>query len=176
MPCVVVNDASCLIDIRKGGLLSELCSLPYRFIVPLPIRESEILDFHDWEWKQLDRAGMITYDLTPKEVDHALDLKRRHPALSANDCFCFVSAWIHQGILLTGDALLRRVATANGLRVHGALWIVDQLEAVGTCPRPLLIDALKCWQADDTVFLPEHEIFARLAKLSTGFRGSSGDA
>ncbi len=45
MTCVVVNDASCLIDLRKGGLLAVLCKLPYRFVVPLPIREAEVRDF-----------------------------------------------------------------------------------------------------------------------------------
>ena len=29
MKCVVVNDASCLIDLRKGGLLAVLTKLPY---------------------------------------------------------------------------------------------------------------------------------------------------
>ena len=120
MKCVVVNDASCLIDLRKGGLLAELRKLPYRLVVPLPVRESEVLDFSNEQW-QLDDAGMITYDLTPDEVAQALTLKQRHPALSANDSLCFVTARTHEGILLTGDALLRRVAADNGVRVHGVL-------------------------------------------------------
>ena len=40
MTGVVVNDASCLIDLRKGGLLPVLCNLPYRFVVPLPVRSA----------------------------------------------------------------------------------------------------------------------------------------
>ncbi len=54
MTSVVVNDASCLIDLHKGGLLTVLPKLPYRFVVPLPVRESEILDFSDNQWQQLD--------------------------------------------------------------------------------------------------------------------------
>ena len=45
MTWIVVNDASCLIDLRKGQLLHVLLRLPYRFIVPLPIRMEELLDF-----------------------------------------------------------------------------------------------------------------------------------
>ena len=45
--CVIVNDASCLIDLRKGGLIAVLCNLPHRLVVPLPIRASEVLDFDD---------------------------------------------------------------------------------------------------------------------------------
>ena len=134
MTRVVVNDASCLIDLRKGGLLAVLCNLPYRFVVALPVRESEVLDFSNEQWRQLDDAGMITHDLTPEEVAQALALKERRPALSANDSSCFVTALAHHGILLTGDALLRRVATHNGLRVHGVLWIVDELDAAGGWP------------------------------------------
>ena len=45
MPVVVVNDASCLIGIRKARLLPVLCRLPFRFVVPLPIREAGLLEF-----------------------------------------------------------------------------------------------------------------------------------
>ena len=78
MTCVVVNDASCLIDLRKGGLLAVLCKLPYRFAVPLPIREAEVRDFFVEDWEQLDGAGMVTYDLTPSEVAHAFALKAHY--------------------------------------------------------------------------------------------------
>ena len=172
MTCVIVNDASCLIDLRKGGLLTVVCDLPYRFIVPLPVRESEVLDFSNRQWRQLDDSGMVTHDLTPNEVAQALALKGRHPGLSANDCFCLVTALVHPGILLTGDALLRRVATGTGLRVHGVLWIVDELDAAARCARSLLTQALKAWQNDDTVFLPENEISRRLDDLATQPRRS----
>ena len=167
MTCVVVNDASCLIDLRKGGLLAVLCNLPYRLVVPLPVRESEVLDFSNEQWQQLDDAGMITHDLTPDEVAQALALKQRYPALSANDSLCFVTALVHHGILLTGDALLRRVATDSGICVHGVLWIVDQLDEARGCSRSQLIQALKAWQDDGTVFLPRIEISNRLEHLAT---------
>ena len=143
MTHLVVNDASCLIDLRKGGLLSVFGNLPYRLVVSLPVRESEILDFSAAQWQTLDAAGMITHDLTPGEVAQALALKARHPALSANDCFCYVTADIHAGILLTGYRLLRNVAAANGLRVHGVLWIIDELHAAHACPACALTRALR---------------------------------
>ena len=92
MTCAIVNDASCLIDLRKGGLLGVVCDLPYRFVIPLPVRASEVLDLSEAEWQVFDEAGMITYDLTPEEVGQALVVKMRHPGLSANDCFCLVTA------------------------------------------------------------------------------------
>lgn len=177
MTSVIINDASCLIDLRKGGLVEVLCNLPYRFIVPLPIRESEVLDFSNQQWKHLDDNGMITHDLTPEEVKQAFEFKKYHPSLSSNDCFCYVTARVHAGMLLTGDALLRRIACENGLRVHGVLWVIDELVNSRACGTSLLIKALRAWQSDDTVFLPPREIIKRLEYLTTGVEscGTKGD-
>lgn len=37
MTTVIVNDASCLIDLHKVRLLPVMLKLPYRFVVPLPV-------------------------------------------------------------------------------------------------------------------------------------------
>ena len=145
MTSVVVNDASCLIDLGKGGLLPFLCSLPYRFIVPLPIRTSETLSLTDQDWHGLDSAGMVTHDLTPTEVEAAFGIKGNNPALSANDCFCFVTAQVNDGILLTGDAQLAQAARRNGLSVHGVLWVIDQLKQEKVCEYAILAKALILW-------------------------------
>lgn len=140
MTCVVVNDASCLIDLKKGELLHVLLRLPYRFIVPLPIREEELLDFTAQEWRMLEDGGLATYDLPGEEVARVFALKREHSRLSANDCFALVTTTCQEnGILLTGDNLLRKVATARAVRVHGVLWIIDELHAAGVCEVELLI-------------------------------------
>jgi hypothetical protein len=52
--CVIVNDACCLIDLRKACLLHAILSLPHRFVVPYPVRASELLDFTAQEWHLLD--------------------------------------------------------------------------------------------------------------------------
>jgi predicted nucleic acid-binding protein len=157
--CVVVNDASCLIDLKKGQLLHVLMRLPYRFIVPLPIREEELLNFTPQEWRMLEDGGLGTYDLPGTEVAQVLALKREHSRLSANDCFALVTTTCHEdAILLTGDGLLRKVATARAVRVHGVLWIIDELHAAEACEIELLVSALEGWRADDAVFLPVAEI------------------
>lgn len=166
MTCVIVNDASCLIDLRKGQLLHVLLRLPYRFIVPLPIRVEELLDFTPQEWRMLEDGGLATYDLLGEEVAEVFALKRKHSRLSANDCFALVTTTCQEnGILLTGDALLRKVAAARDVRVHGVLWIVDQLHAAEVCNVELLISALECWRDDGAVFLPGAEIDSRLRLL-----------
>ena len=166
MTWVVVNDASCLIDLRKGGLLRVLLRLPYRFIVPLPIRMEALLDFTSQEWRILEDGGLATYDLPGEEVAQVFAIKREHTGLSANDCFALVTATCQKnGILLTGDANLRKVAVARNVRVHGVLWIIDELHAVGACEPDLLISALELWRDDRAVFLPRTEIENRLRNL-----------
>ena len=166
MTWVVVNDASCLIDLRKGGLLHVLLRLPYRFIVPLPIRMEELLDFTPQEWRMLEDGGLTTYDLPGEEVAQVFAIKREHSGLSANDCFALVTATCQEnGILLTGDANLRKVAVARNVRVHGVLWIIDELRAAGACEADLLISALELWRDDRAVFLPRTEIENRLRNL-----------
>ncbi len=103
---VVVNDASCLIDLRKAGLLHLLVRLPYRLIIPFPVRASELLDFTPEEWAVLEAGGMETFDLPPDRVTQAFTVKATHPKLSANDCFCLITTHCHQdATLLTGDGL-----------------------------------------------------------------------
>lgn len=166
MTCIVVNDASCLIDLRKGQLLHVLLRLPYRFIVPLPIRVEELLDFTPQEWRMLEDGGLATYDLPGDEVAQVFAIKREHSGLSANDCFALVTATCHKnGILLTGDANLRKVAIARNVRVHGVLWIIDELRAAGACEADMLISALELWRDDHAVFLPPAEIENRLRHL-----------
>jgi predicted nucleic acid-binding protein len=165
-PIVVVNDASCLIDLRKARLLHHVVRLPWRLVIPLPVRTSEVLDFTPQEWAVLDDNGMETFDLPPDRVAQAFSVKAAHPKLSANDCFCLVATHCHENaVLLTGDGLLRRVAAKHGLPVHGILWVVDELRRLTVCSDDVLIIALELWRNDPAVFLPALEIDQRLRSL-----------
>jgi len=128
---VIVNDASCLIDLYKGNLLVVFFELPYDMVIPLPIRESEMPGLFDQQWRQLDDAGLITYNLTPNDSATVMEFKRLYPGLSANDCFCLVTSQVYPGMLLTGDAHLSNVAERNELYVRGALWVIDKLTIYG---------------------------------------------
>lgn len=166
MTKVVINDASCLFDLKKAGLLGPMLTLPFEFVIPFPVRASELLDFTAQEWQMLADGGVEVYDLEPDAVREALAVKAEHPALSANDCFCLIAtARRDQSALLTGDARLRRVAEQRQIEVHGVLWIIDLLADHALAPHPLLVSALEIWRHDPTVFLPDDEIEHRLRRL-----------
>jgi predicted nucleic acid-binding protein len=171
---IIVNDASCLIDLRKAGLLRVCAQLPYQLIIPLPVRAFELLDFGPKDWAILEQAGMQSYDLPPAQVAEVMRVKATHPALSVYDCFCVVTARRHvNAILLTGDGLLRRIAKDDGQRVHGVLWVIDEIGRLQLTSTQNLIMALECWQADPAVFLPNHEIERRIGTLSRLSGGGS---
>lgn len=166
MTCIVVNDASCLIDLKKGKLLHLLLQLPYEFIVPLPIREEELLDFSKNEWTDLENLGLKTHDLPGSNMHDVIKLRQDYSKLSVNDCFALVTTSIHENsILLTGDNLLRKVAGIHSVRVHGVLWVIDELYRNSICTVDILIDALTIWQSDRSVFLPESEVTMRINKF-----------
>jgi len=156
---VVVNDASSLIDLQKGQLLPAVVQLPHRLVIPYPVRASEILGFSPQEWQLLDDAGVETHDLEGSAVARAYQVKQEYGRLSANDCFCLVTVEeFTDGVLLTGDRNLRRVAEAHGVEVHGVLWMVEELRQRALATNNLLRFALLCWRDDPSVFLPDAEI------------------
>lgn len=166
MTHVVINDASCLIDLKKGQLLQPMMRLPFHFVVPYPIRETELLTLTQDDWDILDTAGVETYDLGSDAVSKAFALKSEIPKLSANDCFCLVTALERDNaILLTGDGLLRSTAAERQVEVHGVLWIVDRLAELDISLNQLLVSALELWQQDRSVLLPDQEITSRLRRL-----------
>lgn len=162
---IVINDTSCLVDLRKGGLVEPMLALPFRFVVTFNIRASELLDFGEREWQRLEALGMETTDVPGELVRVAGELMAQHRKLSFEDSLNFVVARANRlSILLTGDRALRTVAENSGIEVHGILWIVEQLLEHRLADRGDLVTALELWRADPTVFVPGHLIEAVIAK------------
>jgi hypothetical protein len=79
---LVVSDSSCLIDLRKGGLLSTTLLLPFRLVVALPLVAAELHGFTQADWEDLKVRGLDIVDLDAKQVRRAFELKATHAALS----------------------------------------------------------------------------------------------
>ena len=163
-PTVVVNDASCLIDLRKARLLHLLVQLPFRLVIPFPVRASELIRFTLQEWAILD-AGIEVFDLPAELVVEAIAVMARFPGLMAKDSFCLVTTRRHENaILLTGDGQLRSAASNDGRRVHGVLWVVDELRRLALCDDAVIVQALEIWRDDPAVRLPLVEITRRFTR------------
>ncbi len=163
---IVISDTSCLIDLRKGGLLSGLLALPYRFSIPLPVFEDELLHLSPREKVMLVDSGLEVWDLTGEQVHRSRMIQQQNPALTINDSFAFVAAAdVPDSILLTGDAPLRRFASNLSVEVHGVLWAIDEIHAVSILPPQALYRALVIFDEDPTVWLPASEHARRLEKF-----------
>ncbi|GHF01451.1 hypothetical protein GCM10016455_23000 [Aliiroseovarius zhejiangensis] len=163
---IVISDTSCLIDLRKGGLLSGLLALPYQFAIPLPLFEDELLDMSGREKQMLIDSGLEVWDLSGEQVKRSGDVQRGNRALTINDCFAFIAAAdTSDAILLTGDGPLRRFASAQAVEVHGVLWAVDEMHAASVMPPQVLYRALVIFEEDPTVWLPVAEHTRRLQKF-----------
>jgi hypothetical protein len=169
---VIVSDTSCLIDLRKGGLLTTTLTLPFQFVVPLPLVAAELHDFTPADWKDLQARGLRVIDLDAAQVQEAFALKARFPGLSAYDCFSLqlTRSALH-AILLTGDQQLRKRARSLGVDVHGILWLCDHVERAQLLPFADLANALDRLLSDPLVFLPRDEVAVRVSRLRARSRG-----
>ncbi|MGP0059952.1 MAG: type II toxin-antitoxin system VapC family toxin [Beijerinckiaceae bacterium] len=169
---IIVNDSSCLIDLRKGGLLTTALLLPFRFVVALPLISAELHDFTKTDWDDLQVRGLQVIDLNSAQVARAFALKAQFAGLSPYDCFslALVEATDHS-MLLTGDQQLRRRASTLGVNVHGILWLCDEMERAGKLTFAELADALEILEADPLVFLPRNEVRIRIERLRAQARG-----
>lgn len=169
---IIVNDSSCLIDLRKCGLLTTALLLPFRFIVALPLVTAELTDFNEGDWDDLKTRGLDVIDLGPDQVARAMVLMGLFPGLSAYDCFSLALVEsMEDAMLLTGDQQLRTRAEGLGVVVHGVLWIADEIESAAALPLTDLAEALARLAADPLVFLPADEVRIRIERLQRKARG-----
>jgi hypothetical protein len=164
---IIVNDTSCLVDLRKAGLLHATLLLPYSFQIALPLVHNELTDFTRAEIEDLTKRGLQVIDLPAEGVARALTFRSAYPALSFNDCLSMALAESQPGsILLTGDQGLRHRASTIGIEVHGVLWVSDQLETGGHITFADLRAGLLKLDSDPLVFVPRTELANRLARLA----------
>ena len=163
---IIVNDTSCLIDLRKAGLLHAALLLPFQFQIALPLIATELLDFTPAEIADLQTRGLEVIDLGPDQVGRAFEFRGAYAALSIYDCFSMsLAESTDDAILLTGDRNLRTQATALGLEVHGVLWVSDRLEESQITAYADIHEGLLRLQSDPLVFLPTAEIEERIRRL-----------
>ena len=164
---VIVSDTSCLIDLRVGNVLAPLFGLPYRFVIPEDLFESELLSFSHDEKALLKALGLETQDLDSKQMQLAYDCRQKNPALTVRDCYALTLAQTTEdAILLTGDGNLRRCAEALQIKAHGVIWALDRLLQYECCTPIDALHALRTWRDDPSVFLPESALRTRISRLS----------
>ena len=135
---IVVSDTSCMVDLRKAGLLEAVLRLPYTFVIPDTLFEDEWLFLSDAEKRALRDLGLEVRSLPEPLVQRAGRHFNEHSRLKLNDCPALtLPEEIKACILLTGDETLRRIAEGNGIEVHGVLWARTSWRLMALCRMPL---------------------------------------
>lgn len=159
---VLVSDTSVVIDLERAQIIEHVFALPYRFIVPDALYEQELRDYGG---ERLIAKGLQVRTLTGEQVREAQRLRTLERRISIHDSYALSLAKAGAAILLAGDAALRRLAEAEGVRCHGVLWIFDQLEERQVVLRTLLYEGLARLANHPRCRLPRAEIDLRLERL-----------
>jgi rRNA-processing protein FCF1 len=120
---VYISDANILIDFRNAQLLEALFALP----IQLCCTDFVIHELTDISHSDLQRLGLQVEAIDAPGIQRLYGLCATHNNSSLADVSCYFLAQETGRPLPTGDGRLRRQAIQDGIQVHGALWLLDQL-------------------------------------------------
>jgi len=122
---VYISDTNIWIDLRNAGLLDALFDLPFT----LCCTDFVLGELEDFDHDHLLAMGLVVETLDEQATAALFPLMQAHNNSSLADLSCYQLAQQTGRPLLTGDGRLRKQAKADGLQVHGVLWLLDQLVA-----------------------------------------------
>lgn len=155
---VLVSDTSVIIDLNRGGLLEQVFTLPYEFVVPDVLYKREL---ENYEGPRLRELGLRVEPLNNQEVEEAIRFRLHQSKLSVPDSFALSLAKSRKWVLLSGDADLRDMASREIVECHGVLWLFDQMEFNRTIAIGGLKQALNAIAEHPRCRLPRTEIRQR---------------
>jgi len=123
LPSVLVTDTNIWIDLENGKILAAVFRLPYHFFTT----DFAVEEFLHPGWATLKDLGLKTHDLTPEYILELVRLRQIHHQLSTIDLAALLLARALDASLVTGDRRLNELAKAQGVPVHGVLWILDEI-------------------------------------------------
>lgn len=124
---LLISDSNIVIDFEEGGILDALFGLQDRIGVPDILFEDELRERH----AHLLQLGLVLIELSAPTMARVVELARRYPRPSRLDIAALAAAQQETCPLLTGDRRLRAAAVAEGVEVHGTLWVAERLVTDG---------------------------------------------
>jgi hypothetical protein len=142
---LVVTDANIIIDLDAGGLLGEIFRLPgIEFCTPDVLYLEELAQ----QYGALPGLGLKVISQPPESVGYVTEMRTRYRGPSTNDLFALALARTLQCPLLSGDRPLRLAADAEGIEIHGTLWLVEALRQANLITISRMIAAYEAMQRD----------------------------
>ena len=120
-------------------MLDALFDLPFQ----LCSTDFVLEELQDFDHTALQQRGLLVHALDTGATTRLFALMAAHNNSSLADVSCYLLAQDTGFPLLTGDGRLRKQAVQDGLQVHGALWLLDQLVAVQVITALVAAEGLK---------------------------------
>lgn len=122
---LLISDANIIIDMNTGGILRSMFRLEVTFAVPNTLFEEELRTDHP----DLPRLGLRSLELHEEAVRRAEQLVQKYQPVGAsiNDLVALALAMQEKCPLLTGDGRLRNAGEAEGVEIHGTIWLMGEL-------------------------------------------------
>lgn len=146
----------------SGGLIDALFKASFDMI----ITDFELLELVSPPGSDLIGRGLTKRELSPDELIEHLQLTRIYRRPSPEDLSLLVVAKRENMLLITDDKALRLASEAEGIEVHGTLWILDQLVALGVVESEHAYRALRAMEEAGGRF-PSHEVAKRKQQWTT---------
>lgn len=152
-----ITDANVWIDLYEGSLLASAFALPDEWATTdLVLAETKRPDAD-----VLRGLGLAVVGLGPEALEEVVALSGTYAGPTPQDLSALLVAKTEGAVLLTGDRALREAAEAEGVEVHGTLWVLDRMVKLGVVTPADAAAGLRAMAASDRR-LPRAEVAKRL--------------
>lgn len=160
-----ITDTNVWIDLHRAKLIDHVFKLAASWISPDVVVRELLEPDGEGLFKTIGEGRLKVVELDGSVISDAVNMGANYQKPSRVDLLALACAKDLQGILLSGDAALRKAASKEGVECHGTIWIVDQLVNSGTISRGRGIKSLDAMVAAGS-HLPAGPIESRREKWS----------
>lgn len=134
MKRIAIQDANILIDLLVAGMFDHCLALGYQFCTTEMILD-ELYEQQVAILQPHIHSGKLTIiSISAEDLEAIAGMANEHNRISVQDWSAIYYAEQKEALLLSGDGLVRKIATARKLNVCGTLWILDQLVDASILP------------------------------------------
>jgi predicted nucleic acid-binding protein len=130
MNAIVVKDSNLFIDLELMGMTHLWLQLPFRTITTsLVVNELEN-GGHSLSLSLIRDGQIEEYVVESGELFELIETYN-HLELGETDLSVLLAAEKYQGMILSGDGALRKIAMERKIEVHGTIWVLEELIKAG---------------------------------------------
>ena len=161
---LVISDTNILLDLLSVGLTEAFFELPCeKWTSDFVFREIKTANDMKTIYRKKKTERLVVKEFSFEELIKIQDLRNQSGcnSLSITDCSVWYLAKLTNGRLLTGDKKLRDLSEANGVKVSGILFVLDNIVEYGILSPQAVADKLSLLMKNN-LRLPTEECEKRL--------------